>query len=323
MAMPMESENQSIETQPDSFQPQSKKVLIVLNPVAGLTDAENARGIISRFCSEHNWDLTLHETQKREDVSQVVRDALKNGVDMVIAAGGDGTVSEVVSGMLNSNIPMGILPAGTGNALARDVGIPIDINSALALLDGENEIRAIDVMEVNACKYYALNVSVGVSSMTMRSTRRKEKRRFGMLAYLYRSIGAIQAADLYRFEVSVDGIPVRFMASELMIANSKLLGFQPQMEGIQVDPSDGRLDLFIIRAKSIRSYLSLLVRSFIPGSLYGDPKLHYLKASEAIRITTKTPLPVQADGEVIGNTPVDVRLIPGALRLIVPVGKGK
>lgn len=296
-----------------------RKVFVVLNPVAGLTDAGNAKQLISDFCAERSWDCDIHETQKDEDVTGLVKGVIKKGVDIVVAAGGDGTVSLVVAGMVGSETPMAILPAGTGNNLARDLSIPLDIPGALALLDGDNTTHVMDVMQVNNQKYYVLNVSVGVSSLTMRTTRRQEKRRFGMFAYIYRAVGSIRNAPLHRFRVKIDNRVVRFAASELMIANSKFMGFQPNINGLVVDPNDGRMDIFIVRAQTFRDYIGVFSKFLVPHNPHQDPKLNYLEAHDRIVIESEFPLPVQADGEEIGNTPVEIRLLPNAIRILAPV----
>lgn len=316
MEVPTNSEEIPAAMQPEKTQVQ--RVFVVLNPVAGLTDAGSAKDLVTSFCEEHGWECDIHETKENEDVRQMVKDALQKGVDLVIAAGGDGTVSGVVAGMLNSNVPMGILPAGTGNNLARDLSIPLNLAAAMELLDSEHTTRTMDVLEVNDEKYYVLNVSVGVSSLTMRTTGRDEKRRFGMLAYLYRAAGSILNSALHRFQVKVDGRVIRFSASELMIANSKFMGLQPQMNGVEVDPNDGRMDMFIVRAETMREFIGVLSKFVMPHEEDKDSNLHYISAKQDIVIESEFPLPVQADGEEIGTTPVHVRLIPDALRIITP-----
>lgn len=297
-----------------------EKVFVVLNPVAGLTNAENARQTIERFCQEKGWDCNIHETKPDEDLRDLVRQELKKGVDLVIAAGGDGTVSAVVSGMVNSNKPMGILPAGTGNAVARDLSIPLDIQQALDLLGGDHTIRKLDAMELNG-DYWVLNVSVGVSSLTMRNTSREQKRRFGMLAYAWRAAGLLRRSDTHRFELRMNDRIYRFHASEVMIANSKLLGLQPNLEGVEIDMNDGRLDLFIVRAEGTRDYLGLFAGFLFPKDRNADEKLRYLEITDTIEISSEFPLPVQADGEVVGNTPIRVKLVPDALQVVVPAVK--
>lgn len=296
----------------------SSRVFVILNPVAGTSNPETVSQTISQFCEEHNWECEIYQTKKDEDLRQLVHKTVKKGIDMVIVAGGDGTVSAVVAGMINSHVPLGILPAGTGNALARDRLIPIDLNAALALLGGEHDVQELDAMEVVGHGMYVLNVSVGVSSITMRTTAREEKRRFGFLAYIYRAAGSMIRSDLHRFKVKVDDFPIRFSASEVFVANCKLAGLQPLVDGVDVTPDDSRLDMFIVRARSMIDYLGVLIRFIAHRPKNQADNLYYAAAQEHIIIDSEFPLPVQADGEELGTTPVEIRLIPRALRLVVP-----
>jgi YegS/Rv2252/BmrU family lipid kinase len=318
MDTPVTNENPDVNLQQGSDPAKLQKVFVVMNPVAGLTDAKTAKDLVTSYCAERGWECEIHETEKNEDVTDLVRNVLRDGVDLVIAAGGDGTVSNVVAGMVHSETPLGILPAGTGNALARDLSIPLDLASAMELIGGDHEVHVMDVMHVNEKKYYVLNVSVGISSLTMRTTQRNEKRRFGMLAYFYRAVGSIRHSALHHFRVEVDGNPVRFAASELMVANSKFMGLQPQLRGVNIDPNDGRLDMFIVRAQSLRDYVNVVGGFLRKRNRYGDPTLNHLSARKTIRIESEFPLPVQGDGDMVGNTPVEIHLLPNALRVIAP-----
>lgn len=290
----------------------------MFNPVAGLTQADIARETIEGFCTDLGWAYEIYETSPEDNLRQVVRDALKKEFDLIIAAGGDGTVSGVVSGMVKSGKPMGILPVGTGNALARDLGIPLNLVDALAVLNSEYCVQPLDVMEINREDYFVLNVSVGISSLTMHNTAREEKRRFGMLAYFWRALGSIAAVDLHHFKARVDGKDYRFSASEVMVTNSRFFGLQPQLDGVEIDPNDGRLDLFVVRAGNARDYLRVFARFVIPRQPNEDDKLTYLPIRKRLRLESEVTLPVQADGEEIGTTPLDLRLIPGVLLMITP-----
>jgi diacylglycerol kinase (ATP) len=312
--------------QHESQQSPELHVFVILNPVAGLTDPAAARQAITHFCEDRHWQCEIHETIKDEDLRKLVRDHLKQGVDIVIAAGGDGTVSAVVSGMVNSKKPLGILPAGTGNALARDLAIPLDLEGALHLLDSKYAIQEMDIMEVSEGSkgdYYVMNVSAGITAQTMRKTGREEKRRFGFLAYIYNAIGSILHSDFHRFQVKVDNKQIRINATEIMIANCKLMGLQPQFEGVEINSNDHRLDMFIVRTKSLPGYLSVLTRLIFRRQASKDSDLRYLDVHDQIEIQSNPSMPVQADGEVIGKTPVKIRLVPGALRVIVPAKEEK
>ncbi len=324
-----ESEKKAAETPPEKatnkdLQPkdavaptQKKRIFVILNPVSGTSDCDAVNDAIQKFAQEHNWECEVHETQKDEDLRQLLRQVVKKGMDLVIAAGGDGTVSAVVSGLVNTQVPLGILPAGTGNVLARDLNIPLDTDQALALLGGENSVRTMDAMQISN-DYYVMNASVGVSADTMENTPRAEKRRFGMLAYLRHAFTTVMEARLHRFTAVGDGRKLVFMASEVMVANEKFLGLQPKMEGIEIDPNDGRLDVFLIRAQGFRDYINVAFRFLFRTNPEVDRTLRYLKIEDKITLDSRSPLSVQADGEVIGKTPVEIKLIRNALKVVVP-----
>ncbi len=299
-----------------------KEVLVVLNPVAGLTVVEPARQLIAATCQDLGWNYQIHETSPDDDLCSLVKAAIARGVDLVVVAGGDGTVSGVVSGMVNSGKPMGILPTGTGNVLARDLGIPPNLEAALVVLRGFNGASTLDVMEING-DYYVMNVSIGISSKVIKETGRAEKRRFGILAYIWHAIRSIWRSEMHRFDVLVDGQSYRFMATEVMITNTRPLGIPVVFDNLAViDVGDGRLDLFILRARNFRDYLNLLGRFIFGFWRKSDPILKYIAIKERAELRSTFPLIVQADGEEIGRLPVVVNLVPGALKIVTPEKSG-
>jgi YegS/Rv2252/BmrU family lipid kinase len=301
----------------------AKKVFIVMNPVSGVKDTGNSRKTIEDFCQSQGWAYEIYETKPDDDLRGQVRKQLKQKVDYVLAAGGDGTVAAVVNGLVNSQVPLGILPLGTGNNLARDLSIPLALPDALALLASEKQVlQNMDVFQVGET-YYVMNVSIGVSADTMEKTGREEKKKFGMLAYLRRGIESINQADLYRFLADVDGRKVHFRASEVMITNDKFMGLQPRLEGVEVEANDGALDMFIVRASSLVDYLGVFRRFLIPANQKDEEQLKHLPVRTSVIIQSDRPLRVQADGEVIGQTPVEIHVVPDALRVVVPPAANK
>lgn len=110
--------------------PQTSKVFVVHNPVAGTSDPELVRSEIENHLELTGNKHKIYETSGQEDVREIVNDALQQGFQVIWAAGGDGTVAAVVNGLVNKNTPMGIIPIGTGNALARELNIPLDVGAA-------------------------------------------------------------------------------------------------------------------------------------------------------------------------------------------------
>jgi diacylglycerol kinase (ATP) len=295
---------------------QASKTFVVLNPVAGNADAETIHQALERQFGNRNQPYEVYQTTGQERLGEVVHAALDRSFDMVLAVGGDGTISGVTDGMAHTAVPMGIIPTGTMNTLARDLGIPLTLNGAMDLASGHHAIKTIDTIQVED-RFYVLNVSTGVSSLTMGHTKRREKRRFGFAAYIWKGARWLSGFQPVRFTVVVDGQPHQPRASEVVIANSSLIGMPPFRWGMHVCLDDGQLDACIVRARSAPDYLRL-AWNILLGRQKHDPGIRYLSVEHSITIDANRRLPVQGDGDIIGHTPVQVQVVPQALRVIVP-----
>jgi YegS/Rv2252/BmrU family lipid kinase len=292
------------------------RAYIVFNPVAGTQSPEVTRKLFEARFTEINWEYELYETTGKESVPDITRDAVKQGFDVLIAAGGDGTVGGVAAGVAGTNVPMGILPAGTGNAMARELSIPLDFSSALALITGPHDTRLIDGMKIGQ-DLYLLNVGVGISARSIRNTGRAQKRRFGNLAYAWNILQELSGFYVRPIDLKVDGRDQRVIASEILVLNSGILGVQKLPEGLQVCPDDGKVEIYIVRAQSALDMVSV-VWSLMVNQREDHPKLQTISAEKSISINARRRMVVQADGEVVGNTPVSVQIIPNAVRIITP-----
>ncbi len=295
---------------------QAKKVFLVLNPVAGTSVVAGLRRALDHHFLPVETTCEVHETAKGDLIEEIVREAQGRGYDMVVAAGGDGTVSAVAEGLVGTETPLGIIPLGTANVLARELGIPVDLEGACGLLAGAHGVTSIDAMKVGE-KHYFTQVGIGIDAMMIRDTRREDKRRFGRVAYIWTALTRLVGFQPRRFRIVADDRQERLHASQIVIANSGILGQPPFRWGPDIEPHDGLLDVCIVRARTLLDYLSLgwhVVR----GQHKQSPNVRYLRARRQIVIETDHPLPVQADGEIIGETPVQVELVAAAVRVIVP-----
>jgi len=289
----------------------SKRGFVVLNPSSGRADVDQLRQLLAGRLDEHSWVYDVHEITGDEDVPAIVRDACARGTDLVIAAGGDGTVASVVNGVWQSSANIAILPAGTGNLLARALGIPNAVEPALDLIVGDHALQALDLMQIGD-QVFVLDVSAGLSARAMRDTPPEQKKRFGVLAYVWP-----MARDLIRlrrrdFNLTIDGRRMSIRASEILVAN----GAFPQ--GSPEDFNDQQFNVYILAARSLPDYLRLFWE-FVRRSWQGKTALRTLTMRECITIeAVRQPQPVQADGEPIGSTPITVQLVPSAVRVIVP-----
>ena len=166
-------------------------------------------------------------------------------------------------------------------------------------------------------RVFLLDVAVGLSSWTMAETSRQSKRRFGRLAYLGTGWRHLLTLSLWRFHLEIDGRPLRVRASELAVVNAATMGHEAFEWGAQVRIDDGRLDLCMIQAAGPWSLLRL-IGGLLTGQQERLPEYSCRPVEGSVTVRSRRPLPVQAEGEVLGHTPVTVSLVPAALQIIVP-----
>jgi diacylglycerol kinase (ATP) len=302
----------------DRFDQNRKNVLIIYNPVAGQDDAGAARQKIEGRFKNSEWNLEVYETTGDEVLADIVRQRVEQNIDLVVAAGGDGTVSGVASGLVNTQIPLGIIAGGSGNVVAQELDIPTSVDAALDLITGEHRLREIDAL-CNGNQYYFLAVSVGMSTRVMQDTKREQKRRFGFFAYVYNGLSQLSGIKLRHFRLDVDGQKLSGWASEVMIVNAGLLGLDAVREGLGVQPDDGKMEICIIRSRTLVDLLGVVWNVLVVGER-NHPELKCLDVRERVRIETSEPTIVEGDGEIIGKTPLQLNLVHHAIRVIVPSG---
>ena len=293
------------------------KTFVVMNPVAGTLEAAVVQEKIQSILQAHDIPFEIYETNQESPIRQVVRDAVKQGFKLFLAAGGDGTLSSVVSGLVATNIPLVVVPTGTWNALARNLDIPLQIDQALELVFQQHRIRTIDAMQVEQ-EYYILNISAGLSSQIMKSVQREEKRRFGKLPYIWKGFTQILGFQPCRFDVKIDGRPTVFRASELMVANIRILGLKSLQLDTDIHMDDGKLNVCRIYAQNLRDYLNLLI-SMLRGDQDRNWHVLCVEALHEIEINSNRKLLVQGDGDIIGRLPITVKLRPKAVSVVTPI----
>jgi diacylglycerol kinase (ATP) len=293
-----------------------RKALLILNPVAGQVSSNDIRRAFGLFFPADEWNIDIRETACPESIEAIVRDACRTGVDLVIAAGGDGTVSRVANGLRGTDVPLGILPMGTGNILARGLMIPLRLEAAVRLLAGEHDLMNLDVLAIGE-HWYVINASVGMTSHAVRNIVPEQKHHFGVLAYLFAALQWF-GWQPRRFKIVVDGKERWARASEILVSNGEVLRDLSTPVGPPRTFCDGQLEVYIVRARSALDYLAVLWNMLFRR---GQRKFgwRHIPVRRMIRIDSGgTRLPAQADGDPIGKTPVEVRIIPKAIRVVVP-----
>lgn len=291
------------------------RVHVITNPAAGRRQPLLA--IFNDIFQENQVDWEVFVTKQSGDAQRLAQESARAGVDLVAACGGDGTVMEVANGLIGTGVPMAIFPSGTANVMALELGIPLDMAQAVTLAaDGSNILRAIDMGQVNASNFL-LRIGIGTEAHIILRTEREAKTRWGNLAYILSGLAELTNPPVANYTLVMDGLRVEVDAISVMVANSGNVGIPGVNIVPGVDVSDSMLDVIVIRRGDLPSLLAIARTSILDPQQIPDPILHW-KARE-VQITAKPDQLVQADGEDTGMTPLSVRVLPQAVKIVCPI----
>lgn len=290
-------------------EPRYKKVHVIVNPASG--QDKPILGAMNTCFRDAGieWELLL--TKDSGDAERLAKEAVAAGVDAVAVYGGDGTVMEVASGLVNSKVPLAILPGGTANVTSVELGIPNDLSAALSLLCGtDSEERTIDMGHVENRKFL-LRIGIGFEATMMNKADRETKNRIGVLAYVISGLQALTERTISHYTINVDGEIHEVDGLSCMIANSGNLGLPNVKLSQTVQVGDGLLDVIVIPNVDLGGLLS------VAANTTGGDQLPRWKGKR-IEVTANPPQPVISDGEPIDDTPVIAEVIPQCLIVLVP-----
>jgi YegS/Rv2252/BmrU family lipid kinase len=241
--------------------------------------------------------------------------------DVVFALGGDGTVMEIAGALAGTDTPVGVLAGGTGNLLARALGIPLSMRRAVpALLDG-GSLR-VDLGRFESGRRFAIAAGVGIDASMVAETPGWLKRRLGVAAYAMMgtraALRAVLRRQYFHARVTIDGVQYERQAAAVMIANfGAVLGKRITL-GPEIRTDDGLLDACVFSPRTLPDALRIMWR-LLRGNFASDPCMLYRQGS-TIEVETTPPLPWQADGEMMGMTPFTAVVEPLAARILIPGG---
>lgn len=304
--------------------PRRTDVLLIYNPTAG------PRGELRRdldrvvgYLDERGWRVATRATRKPGDATELARVAVAARIKAVLVAGGDGTVHEVVNGLVGSDTAMGVLPVGTGNVWAKEIGLPTMgltqpdrlLAAARMLVDGE--VRWVDVGRVGD-RYFLNSAGVGIDASVAAQVEprtRTAKQLGGVVPYLVAGLSIARDFRGIRSTVVIDGHTVRTTVLLVVVANIQLYGGVVKMTP-EARLDDGLLDVRIFKGMG-PSWVFRHVAGVFTHRHLRDPMVSHCQG-RCVTILTTEPIPVQLDGEPVGTTPISIEVVPRSLRVLVP-----
>lgn len=295
---------------------------LIVNPSSGPYDVRREIPAILNHLENHGWRTTLHKTARPGEATDLAKQAVDQALDAVFVVGGDGTINEIVNGIATSPVALGVLPGGTSNVWAKEMGLPTRsprhllplVDSVRALVAGST--RRIDLGKANG-RYFLQWAGLGLDAEVTYAMepRTRGQRRLGALAYVI--AGLATAANLVgtRTRLTIDGKRIYRRSILIVISNSQLYG---GMVRIATDArlDDGLLDVDVFAGTGFGSSIRTVL-GVITGLHVRDPR-HSCYQGRIIHVETDKPVAFHIDGEPFGSTPVDCEIVPRALTILIP-----
>ena len=283
------------------------KLLFIVNPGSG-SDDTNFKTVISDFFLPLNHQIEIYELPDKCSTDQISTTIKKAGADRVIAVGGDGTLKLVAECLKGTKTPIGIIPAGSANGMAKELGIPININEALELIitGTPKEIHAVMVND-ELCIHLS---DIGFNAYIIKKFDDLPQR--GMWGYAKATWKALWSHHLMEVEFEIAGETIRSQAAMVVIANATMYG-----TGVKINP-EGKLDDDVFEVILVKKYSVMEIIKIRLTNLPFNPEKIEIFATKNLQIKTKHKVHFQVDGEYMGKVnQVNAKIIPAAISIIV------
>ena len=292
-----------------------RNIHIIINPAAG--KGESILPIINASMKEAGikWEALI--THQTHDATKFAKAAVKSGVDALAVYGGDGTLTEAISGLVESKIPLLILPGGSANVLATELGIPTGIKEACMLLSQEPlEMKTIDLGQFDK-RYFSVGISLGFEADVVEGADRLTKNKIGIFAYFLAALAALKITKKALYHLKIDKQEYKVKGLMCLIANAGNLRFSNISFDKHIDVSDGFLDVVVLQKANL-SLLKLIVVTFFKRERPDNLELVKHWQGKDISVSSSPKQTVQCDGEILQKIPLHIKIIPGAIRVLVP-----
>jgi len=297
------------------------KSLVVYNPTAGPRDVRRELQQVQKELGKRDWTVEIESTHCPGDATRLARQAAQAGLDVVWVAGGDGTVSEVTSGLVGSGTALGVLPVGTGNMWAKQLRLPVYTMAHpfrlrdAAIAQSKGQMRTVDVGRLND-RYFLLWAGIGFDAHVTKEIEPRDRRtkRLGALPYAIAALILARDFSGMKTHMVLDGRAFRGRTILVLVSNIQVYAAVQLAHRARLD--DGLLDVFVFKGLGF-SYILRHAAGLFSGRHLKDPQVVRRQARQ-ITVWTDQEAAVQADGDPAGTTPVSLEVVPRALRILVP-----
>lgn len=292
--------------------PPYPRIFVVINPASG--KPEPVLHTLNKVFKEYGVEWDDKVTHKFGDATKFARQAAESGeFDLVVGYGGDGTQHEIANGVIGTGVVMGVLPGGTGNGFATELGIPKVLEPAVKILCTSSNQRKIDVASYNEESYFIQRLFTGIEPKEQ--TSREDKDKYGTFAYLIRDVKRYEAGAMkdIPYRIIVDGKEINVPGYKCYVVNSGMAGTGLSISK-QFKVDDGLLDVFML--SSDKASTNAAVDRFF-GLENKEAGMFYWQGKEIV-LDVKPDQPVWTDGEYTGRTPVTIKVLSGELTVAVP-----
>ena len=302
----------------DAADTPTRRAVLILNPASGRHDADETEDTVVDVLARAGVEAEVRRTEGEGDARRWASEAAHDDeVDLVVAAGGDGTVREVASGLVEASrrVRLGVIPMGTANMLARFLDIPVDDVATAAACAANRGDRELDVLHlVDRDEYAMLMVDAGFDGDLVRHADRRLKNLLGSLAYVVSGLRNTVGLREVDIRLSLDGESHDVRGHSVLCLNAGRIDRVTIADEIQ--PDDGLVHVGVVRGPGPLRVLWTAAGMVLAGR-DAHPNVDWYEAT-SVRVETDEPLPVQVDGDAMDDTPLELELLPRALTVAVP-----
>ena len=290
-------------------EPLYKRIYVVINPASGKDEPilNTINDIFHLYGIE--WEIGI--THKYGDARALAKRAAQEGYDLVAGYGGDGTQHEVANALIGTGVTMGVLPGGTGNGFCHELGLPNTLREATEILATSRKVRKVDVVDLGG-EYFIQRLYIGIEPEDQ--TSREMKNKYGTMAYAITGYQRLTTVKEVHYRIKIDDQLIETSANKIYVVNAAQSGTGISVTGDLSRSDDGLLEVFVLDKARLATITAAAQRM---ANLHTEGASQFFWRGANISVETEPDQPVWTDGEYYGRTPINIKVVPGGLPVVV------